>query len=140
MIIGSNCLRVDKRISTGNVYPREVVKKAIDDFNKNMVLSVGMINDPQHLQTRLDMQATTHKIIKAEMRDRSVYVEAELLDTQMGKVAKNLIQKGMRYRLSPIQTGIVGKDRVVQTIHIQRFDLMQEQVYIVPYPEVQGVL
>jgi hypothetical protein len=85
-------MSAEEKNRNGRIYPREVLKEAIDDYQKYIEekSSWGAIDHPAHLD--LNLKDASHLITKLEMVGNDVYGEAIVLDeTENGRIIKNAL-------------------------------------------------
>lgn len=118
--IGGTFQRADVENANKRVYPKELwldvlqrpeLKERLE--NRRMV---GMIGHPQSGQT--DPEKISHVVTKQELKgDGTVYGEADILDTPMGRIAETLYRAGIGWGISSRGDGSLkeqGGKHVVQ--------------------------
>ena len=110
--IGGIFQRANTKNANGRVYPLPLWQKILTDpdvkervENRRMV---GMIGHPESGQT--DAEKIALVITKQELRgDNSIYGEAEILDTPVGRLADTLLRAGIGLGISSRGDGSVEK-------------------------------
>lgn len=84
----------------GRIYPLSVMESAIDSFQDTIKSkrAMGELNHPQGPTINLDR--VSHLIESLSFKGNDVYGKAKILDTPMGKIAKNLIDEGVQLGVS----------------------------------------
>ena len=106
------------------VYPLPVLEKAMNKFIEERVKSnraVGELGHPNTIEINLDR--VSHLIVEIKQEKNIFYGKAKLLDTPMGKIAKELISEGVKIGVSTrgygtLKEGVVQPDFVLKTIDI----------------------
>ena len=82
-------IKVDTVLKSGNVYPKEVMQKAIDEYmNSPEDRRCGCFytnDDFEKLHTDVELSKVSHKIKNIEIEDGKVVVEIKILQTPRGK-------------------------------------------------------
>ena len=85
----------------GRVYPSSVLMNEVSRYNKEYVQknrAMGELNHPQGPTVNLDRVSHIIKDLRQEGND--VIGKAKIMDTPMGKIAKNLIDEGAKLGVS----------------------------------------
>mgnify|MGYP003136105887 CR=1 FL=1 len=85
----------------GRVYPTEVLMNEVKRYTKEYVnknRAMGELNHPQGPTVNLDR--VSHIIKELNVQGDDVYGKAKIMDTPMGKIAKNLIDEGAKLGVS----------------------------------------
>jgi len=106
------------------IYPLPVLESAMQRFIKERVetnRAVGELGHPNTIEINLDR--VSHLIVEIKQEKNIFYGKAKLLDTPMGKIAKELISEGVKIGVSTrgygtLKEGVVQKDYVLKTIDI----------------------
>ena len=103
-------LQADKPTANGTIYPKDILKKAVDEYNKNYVendRALGEIQQPKNLHTELSNIA--FKINEIEQEDDHWNAEIEILKTPQGEILKDIIDKA-EYRIVTMGVGEYDKN------------------------------
>ncbi len=92
-------LKCDTVLSSGNKYPKNVVEKAVKEFNKQLKEDkksygrlIGDINHPDDLLAN-ELTTISHKVNSVEVKDNgAVFAEIELLPTTDGIKVENIVK------------------------------------------------
>ncbi len=85
----------------GRVYPYDVLSREVQRYNEQYVKSgraLGELGHPDGPTVNLDR--VSHKIISLKAEGSNFIGKAQVLDTPMGKIAKSLLDEGVRLGVS----------------------------------------
>ncbi len=85
----------------GRVYPYDVLNREVQRYNEQYVKSgraLGELGHPDGPTVNLDR--VSHKIISLKSEGSNFIGKAQVLDTPMGKIAKSLLEEGVRLGVS----------------------------------------
>lgn len=94
----------------GRVYPKAILEKAIDRYVKERIQtgrSPGELNHPEGPTINLDK--VSHRITELKWEGNNVMGKALILDTPMGKIAKGLMEGGIKLGVSSRGMGSVSE-------------------------------
>ena len=94
-------MQSEQKNRNGRVYPNTVLMNEVKRYNKEYVKknrAMGELNHPQGPTVNLDRVSHIIKELKEDGDD--VYGKAKIMDTPMGKIAKNLIDEGAKLGVS----------------------------------------
>tara|TARA_R110000737_G_scaffold258131_1_gene266684 strand:- start:72 stop:731 length:660 start_codon:yes stop_codon:yes gene_type:complete len=128
----------------GRVYPTEILENEVSRYNKEYVeknRAMGELNHPQGPTVNLDRVSHIIKELKSD--GNSIMGKAKIMDTPMGKIAKNLIDEGAKLGVSSRGMGSLKQNK--QGINEVQKDFMLAAVDIVADPSapnafVNGVM
>ena len=114
----------EHRTTTGAVYDNDVIRRAVEEFNKNVDHKFVYLhpNTPDTISDDLSKVVGTVKGLS--VKEDGIYAEMELIDTPLGKVAQKLIDNGFDMQYSPDGYGRVVGGKVL--------DYTMRSVTIVP--------
>lgn len=130
-IVKGIVLRLDEPSKyTGNIYPKEVIAKAVEDVRtkiaeKRMIGQYGFPVDGQGLSPA----NVTHIVSGLEVVDKDLIGEIELLDTPKGRLVVDILKSG-HARLGVSGTGateVVNGRSVVRQFSISSVSIILEQ-------------
>ena len=126
MYIEGVFLQGDIKNRNGRMYPMETLRKEVQRYTENHVNSgraLGELGHPDGPTVNLDR--VSHKIVSLKENGSNFIGKAKILDTPMGKIAKNLIDEGVKLGVSsrgigslkPTREGVnvVGDDFMLAT-------------------------
>ena len=117
----------------GRVYPTEILDEEVKRYNKEYVnknRAMGELNHPQGPTVNLDRVSHIIKELKSE--GNNIMGKAKIMDTPMGKIAKNLIDEGAKLGVSSRGMGSLKQNK--QGINEVQKDFMLAAVDIVADP------
>ena len=128
----------------GRVYPRETLMNEVARYNKEYVSknrAMGELNHPQGPTVNLDR--VSHIIKELRPDGDNVYGKAKIMETPMGKIAKNLIDEGAKLGVSSRGMGSLKQNKEGEN-EVQK-DFMLAAVDIVADPSapnafVEGIM
>jgi hypothetical protein len=117
----------------GRVYPTEILENEVTRYNKEYVAknrAMGELNHPQGPTVNLDRVSHIIKELKSD--GNNIMGKAKIMDTPMGKIAKNLIDEGAKLGVSSRGMGSLKQNK--QGINEVQKDFMLAAVDIVADP------
>ena len=110
----------------GRMYPMETLRREVSRYNENHVVAgraLGELGHPDGPTVNLDR--VSHKIVSLRESGSNFIGKAKILDTPMGRIAKNLIDEGVKLGVSSRGIGslrmtreginVVGEDFMLAT-------------------------
>ena len=94
-------LQSDIKNRNGRVYPMNVLEKEVQRYTESYISkdrALGELGHPEGPTVNLDR--VSHKIISLQKEGTNFIGKAKLLDTPMGKIAKSLIDEGVKLGVS----------------------------------------
>ena len=91
------------------IYPLEVVEKEVSRYQKDYIdtkRSLGELGHPPEASINLDR--VSHLITELKQNGNNFMGRAKLLDTPLGKIAKNFVDEGVRIGVSTRGFGTLG--------------------------------
>lgn len=85
----------------GRVYPQDILEKEVKRFRGEFVAknrAMGELGHPEG--PTVNLERVSHLIKDLKMDGKNVYGKAKILDTPMGKIAKNLLSEGCMFGVS----------------------------------------
>ena len=117
----------------GRVYPTEILDEEVKRYNKEYVKknrAMGELNHPQGPTVNLDRVSHIIKELKAD--GNNILGKAKIMDTPMGKIAKNLIDEGAKLGVSCRGMGSLKQNK--EGVNEVQKDFMLAAVDIVADP------
>jgi len=121
----------------GRVYPSEILENEVKRYNKEYVKknrAMGELNHPQGPTVNLDR--VSHIIKELKVEGNNIMGKAKIMDTPMGKIAKNLIDEGAKLGVSSRGMGSLKQNK--QGVNEVQKDFMLAAVDIVADPSAPG--
>ena len=107
-------LQGDLTNRNGRNYPVNILEREVAKYNENFVgtgRALGELGHPDGPTINLDR--VSHKILSLKREGNNFIGKAKLLETPMGKIAKNLLDEGVKLGVSSRGLGsIVEKDGI----------------------------
>ena len=103
-------LLADTPNANGTIYPKDILKKAIDEYNEKYVkdgCALGEIQQPKDIYTTLTNVA--FKINEIEFDEDHWNAEIEILDTPKGKELQEIIERD-KFRIVTMGMGEVDEN------------------------------
>ena len=94
-------LQSDIKNRNGRVYPFNILEKEVARYNQSYVSkdrALGELGHPEGPTVNLDR--VSHNIVELKAEGTNFIGKAKLLDTPMGKIAKSLIDEGVKLGVS----------------------------------------
>jgi len=128
----------------GRVYPKETLMNEVARYNKEYVSknrAMGELNHPQGPTVNLDR--VSHIIKELRPDGDNVYGKAKIMETPMGKIAKNLIDEGAKLGVSSRGMGSLkqnkdGENEVQSDFMLAAVDIVADPS--APNAFVEGVM
>lgn len=137
---GKNCylagIFMQSEIKNRNdrMYPFSEVSKAVQEASKRLVELKGIFGELDHPQTlNINLDRISHVITDLRMEGNNAVGRAKILETPMGKIARTLIESGVRLGVSSR-----GAGSVLETGMVEGFNFVT--VDIVATPSAPGAL
>ena len=129
-------MQAERKNRNGRVYPRKVLSDEVDRYNKEFVVknrAMGELNHPDGPTVNLDRVSHIIKELKTDGND--IVGKAKILDTPMGKIAKNLIDEGAKLGVSSRGMGSLEERKGVNYV---KDDFLLSAVDLVADPSAPG--
>ena len=101
-------LQSDITNRNGRFYPYSIMKREVDRYTKEYIKedrALGELNHPETIHINLDW--VSHKIVELVPEGKNFVGKAKILDTPMGKIAKGLLDGGIRLGVSSRGVGSI---------------------------------
>ena len=127
----------------GRVYPQDILSKEVERYSQDFVgknRAMGELGHPEG--PTVNLERVSHIIKELRCQGKNVYGKAKILDTPMGKIAKNLLSEGCMFGVSSRGMGTLQEKNGVNYVND---DFMLSAVDIVadpsaPNPFVTGIM
>lgn len=135
-------MQTEKENRNGRMYPRKIMESALTQYQGliNEKRSLGELGHPPNPQINLNQ--VSHLITELKFNENDVYGRAKILDTPYGKIAKNLIDEGVRFGVSSRGLGSLkdknGINEVQDDFHLATVDIVADPS--APDAFVQGIM
>lgn len=142
MYIEGIFMQAEQKNRNGRVYPKRIMEKEVQRYQEliNEKRSLGELGHPANPSINLDK--VSHLITGLRFESNDVIGKAKILDTPMGKIAKNFIEEGVRLGVSSRGLGSLEEKNGVMEV---QDDFFLATVDIVADPSapdafVQGIM
>jgi len=101
----------------GRMYPVDILEKEVNRYNKTFISqgrALGELGHPEGPTVNLDR--VSHKIVELYPEGKNFIGKAKLLETPMGKIAKNLLEEGVQLGVSSRGLGSLKKEGSLQVV------------------------
>jgi len=135
-------IQTEKENKNGRMYRKGIMEKEIGRYQDliNEKRSLGELGHPPNPQINLNQ--VSHLITGLRFEGNDVYGKAKILDTPMGKIAKNFIEEGVRLGVSSRGLGslkeVNGINEVQDDFHLATVDIVADPS--APNAFVQGIM
>jgi len=103
-------LQADIKNRNGRVYAMNVLEKEVGRYSESYISkdrALGELGHPEGPTVNLDR--VSHKIVSLQKEGSNFIGKAKILDTPMGKIAKNLIDEGVKLGVSSRGVGSISE-------------------------------
>jgi len=104
-------MQADKPNRNNRVYPLEIMKREVDNYNKNFIAQnrgMGELGHPD--SPNVNLERVSHLIKELKIDGSDVLGKAKLMDTPFGKIAKSLVNEGVKLGVSSRGLGSLKED------------------------------
>ena len=104
-------LQAELKNRNGRMYPLKTLAREVAKYDENYIQkgrALGELGHPDGPSINLDR--VSHKIVNLKEDGNNFIGKAKLLDTPMGKIAKNLLDEGVRLGVSSRGMGSIRKE------------------------------
>ena len=104
-------LQAELQNRNGRKYPMKVLQREVAKYDENYIRSgraLGELGHPDGPSINLDR--VSHKIMSLKNEGNNFIGRAKILDTPMGKIAKNLLDEGVKLGVSSRGMGSIRKE------------------------------
>ena len=135
-------MQAEKANKNGRMYPIDVMTNEVNNYQKHISekRSLGELGHPPNPTVNLDK--VSHLITRLEMDGNNVVGKAKILDTPMGKIAKNFIKEGVGLGVSSRGLGSLKEKNGVNVVqpdfHLATVDIVADPS--APDAFVQGIM
>ena len=101
----------------GRMYKYDTMSREVNKYNEEFVKrgrALGELGHPEGPQINLDR--VSHKIVDLYPEGKNFIGKAKLLETPMGKIAKNLLEEGVQLGVSSRGLGSIKKEGTTSVV------------------------
>jgi len=136
-------MQAEKPNRNGRIYGRGIMEREVQKYQEliNDKRSLGELGHPPN--PSINLNQVSHMITGLKFEGNDIYGKAKILDTPMGKIAKNFIEEGVRLGVSSRGLGSVklnkeGVNEVQDDFHLATVDIVADPS--APDAFVQGIM
>ena len=124
-------MQADKNNRNGRRYPMSVMEKELDRYQTmiNEKRSLGELGHPDN--PSINLNQVSHLITNLRFEGKDIIGRAKILETPMGKIARNFIEEGVRLGVSSRGLGSLkeGRDGIMEVqddFHLATVDIVAD--------------
>ena len=136
-------MQAEKANRNGRMYGRGIMEREVQKYQEliNEKRSLGELGHPPN--PSINLNQVSHMITGLKFEGNDIHGRAKILDTPMGKTAKNFIEEGVRLGVSSRGLGSVklnkeGINEVQDDFHLATVDIVADPS--APDAFVQGIM
>lgn len=136
-------MQAEKPNRNGRIYGRGIMEREVQRYQEliNEKRSLGELGHPPN--PSINLNQVSHMITGLKFEGNDIHGKAKILDTPMGKIAKNFIEEGVRLGVSSRGLGSVkmnkeGLNEVQDDFHLATVDIVADPS--APDAFVQGIM
>ena len=136
-------MQAEKPYCNGRMYGRGIMEREVQKYQEliNEKRSLGELGHPPN--PSINLNQVSHMITGLKFEGNDIHGRAKILDTPMGKIAKNFIEEGVRLGVSSRGLGSVklnkeGINEVQDDFHLATVDIVADPS--APDAFVQGIM
>lgn len=135
-------MQSNKENRNGRIYPRNIMEKEVERYQAliDSKRSLGELGHPSN--PTINLNTVSHLITELKFDGDNVIGKAKVLDTPMGKIAKNFIEEGVSLGVSSRGLGSLkeknGVMEVQDDFHLATVDIVADPS--APDAFVQGIM
>ena len=136
-------MQAEKPNRNGRIYGKSIMEREVQKYQEliNEKRSLGDLGHPPN--PSINLNQVSHMITGLKFEGNDIYGKAKILDTPMGKIAKNFIEEGVRLGVSSRGLGSVklnkeGVNEVQDDFHLATVDIVADPS--APDAFVQGIM
>ena len=136
-------MQAEKPNRNGRMYGRGIMEREVQKYQEliNEKRSLGELGHPPN--PSINLNQVSHMITGLKFEGNDIHGKAKILDTPMGKIAKNFIEEGVRLGVSSRGLGSVrlnkeGINEVQDDFHLATVDIVADPS--APDAFVQGIM
>ena len=126
------------------MYPLNIIQKEVARYKENFIdtkRSLGELGHPE--SGSINLHLASHLITKLEQSGNDFIGRAKLLDTPMGKIAKNFVDEGVKLGVSTrgfgsLKSPVGGIQEVADDFHLATVDIVADPS--APQAFVNGIM
>lgn len=137
-------LQADKKNRNGRLYPKSIMEKQINEYNKNFVERNRAVGELGHPATpTINPDRVSHKIVELREDNNNYEGKAKIMNTPMGQIVKSFIDDDVLLAVSSrgvgsIKTNSKGISEVQDDFRLSTVDIVHDPS--APDAFVEGVM
>lgn len=126
----------DVKNRNNRVYPKLEIENAVRGINERLEKGETVLGELDHPQTlTVNLERVSHKMVEAKMHGNNAVGKLKILDTPMGRIAKEFIGEDVKLGVSSRGTGQVGSGGRVSNFNFQTMDIVAQPSAPEAFPE-----
>ena len=118
-------MQAEIKNQNGRIYPINELKNAVESAQKMIKSNNGLLGELDHPQTlTINLDRVSHVIEDLRLEGNNAVGKARLLDTPMGKIAKELVKSGVSLGVSSRGAGMVNEQGYVSGYKFITIDIV----------------
>jgi len=110
-------LQSELKNRNGRMYPFEVLNREVERYNEEYVKSKRALGELGHPDgPTINLDRVSHRIVSLQAEGNNFIGKAQILDTPMGNIAKNLLGEGVQLGVSSRGMGSIQKKEDVNIV------------------------
>jgi len=115
----------DVKNGNGRVYPSQILGREVKKLNETKIASNRLIGELDHPNTtQINLDRVSHLIKELRMDGNMGFGKAMLIETPCGKIAKSLLEAGVKLGVSSRGVGSVRGDVVQSDFNLKTIDIV----------------
>ena len=103
-------LQSDIKNRNGRVYPMDVLEKEVQRYTESFISKDRALGELGHPEgPTVNLHRVSHKIVSLTREGTNFIGKAKILETPMGKIAKNLLDEGVKLGVSSRGVGSISE-------------------------------
>jgi hypothetical protein len=137
-------MQADQPNRNRRVYPMEVMEREVKNYNENFIAKSRAMGELGHPESpTVNLERVSHLIKELSLDGNNVVGKAKLMDTPYGKIAKNLVDEGVKLGVSSRGLGSLkeiqdGLKQVQEDFQLNAIDIVADPS--APDAFVEGVM
>jgi len=110
-------LQADLKNRNGRMYPMETLEREVSKYTESYITAGRALGELGHPDSpTINLDRVSHKIVSLTREGSNFIGKAKILETPMGKIAKNLLDEGVRLGVSSRGVGSIEERNGVNVV------------------------
>lgn len=132
-------LQSEVKNGNGRIYPRTIIEREVKRLTEGKIKQNRLIGELEHPNScSINLERVSHITKELRLEGNDVYGKSMLLDTPMGKIAKSLIDGGVKLGVSSRGVGTLKESIVQNDFALHCIDIVADPS--APQAFVNGIL